>query len=188
MYRIILMAVLGLGILNACGESKPKPAEEENNPIEEGRVSLEKEILALEKELSSLPVGTTNRDKSFELIAKSEAYAASFPDHPTAPAQLFRAADVALGLGEAQLAVQHWGKIQKQYPDYERAGDAYFMIGFTYETQFNNLEQARRFYQQFLIRYPDHRLTDQVEKSLANLNKSPEELIKEFKQKDPPKQ
>ena len=118
---------------------------------------------------------------AMELIAKSEAFASGFPDDPQAPFMLFRAADVARGIGVYDLAVQHWEKVYQDYPDYERHAEARFMIGFTYESNIQDKTRARAHYEAFLEKHPDHKLAEQVRQILAVIDKSPEELVKEFK-------
>lgn len=60
------------------------------------------------------------------------------------------------------------------------------MIGFVYENDLNDLENAKQTYEAFLQKYPnDPDFADDAQMALKNLGKSPEELIKEFEQNQP---
>lgn len=101
---------------------------------------------------------------------------------------MFRAADVARGVGKYGQAIDIWKNLRSLYPDYERSPDALFLTGFTYENNLNEKTQAKELYNQFLEEYPDHALNTQVKQTLDVIDKSPEELIKEFQRKNKPKE
>ncbi len=44
-----------------------------------------------------------------------------------------------------------------------------------------DIEKASHYYEGFMRAFPDHELVPQVQLILKNINKSPEELVKEFK-------
>lgn len=114
------------------------------------------------------------------LIDKSMTYVARFPQDTLAPVYLFRAADVARGIGQYDLAVTLWGQVQEQYIDFEKVPDALFMQGFTFDNNLQDKSQARSCYQRFIQLFPKHHLLTTVNISLQQLSKTPEELIKEF--------
>ncbi|MEO1513798.1 MAG: tetratricopeptide repeat protein [Bacteroidota bacterium] len=145
---------------------------------------LLKEIKALE---DTLKKSETNIDKvsAMELIAKSEAFASGFASDPKAPFMLFRAADVARGIGVHDLAIQHWETIYNKYPEYERRPEARFMIAYTYENDLKNIEKAKANYNAFLENHPEHKMADQVRQILTVIDKSPEELVREFQKNQP---
>lgn len=114
------------------------------------------------------------------LVEKSRTYAQQFPQDTLAPIYLFRAADVSRGIGEYGLAIALWSKVKKKYPTFDKAGDALFMQSYTFENNLKDQKQARIYYELFLAEYPQHKLVPIVKLSLQNLEKSPEELIREF--------
>ena len=115
-----------------------------------------------------------------ELVKMSEAFGQDFPTNKRSADVIFKAADVARGIGEYGKAVQLWGKVWRNYPDYGRAPDAVFMQAFTFENNLNDLENAKKYYRKVIENYPEHPLREQSVTALKNLGKSPEELIKEF--------
>jgi TolA-binding protein len=58
-----------------------------------------------------------------------------------------------------------------------------FLKAFVYEDQLHDLNKAKKYYEEFLEKYPDSDFADDARISLQNLGKSPEELIKEFEEK-----
>ena len=99
---------------------------------------------------------------------------------------LFRAADVSRGLGDYRLAIKLWGKVNAEFASFKRAPDALFLQGFTYDRDMHDADQAKLHYRKFLEKYPDHPLVKDVTLMLQYLEqeKSPEELIKDFKGRD----
>ena len=180
--RYLPLLLLCFSILSACSDqaAKGNSQKEENlNPIK-----LQEEIKSLEAQLKSQDGKKMDRSKVSELIEKSQLFAKSFPKHEAAPALLFRAADVARGTGNPTLGIQLWGTLMQNYPDYERAPDALFLTGFTYENNLNKKEEAKKYYNKFLNDHPNHALFNQVKQTLDQIDKSPEELVKEFQRKN----
>lgn len=116
------------------------------------------------------------------LIEKSLAFASAYPQDTLAPAFLFQAADVLRGIRKAEEAVRLWGRVNAEYPDYERAADALFLQGFTCENNLSDKARALAYYQTFLDKYPKHPLVSDVSLSMEYLRsgKDLEELIKSF--------
>lgn len=116
------------------------------------------------------------------LVEKSLAFATAYPKDSLTPAFLFQAADVLRGIHKAEDAVLLWGRVNAEYPGYERAADALFLQGFTCENNLSDKERALMYYQTFLDKYPKHPLVDDVSLSMEYLRsgKGLEELIKSF--------
>lgn len=125
-----------------------------------------------------------NMEKTAEGFSDlAERFADRFPQDSLSPVLLFEAADVAGGAGEPGLSIKLWGRVQRYYPEYEKAPDALFMQAFVFETMIGDKHNARRYYQQFLKRFPEHPLAETATLALKTLEKSPEELIREFEDK-----
>ena len=58
-----------------------------------------------------------------------------------------------------------------------------FLQGFTCDNQMRDVEGAKKYYNEFLLKYPDHEYVDQVKELLKNIDISPEELVKSFQKK-----
>lgn len=147
------------------------------------RELLTLQIKQLEDTLRSKADMPIDRKLAKELILKSIAYAEAFPEDELSPAHLFRAGNVAIGIGSFEEAASYFEIIHQKYGGYERAPDALFLEGFTYENHLKNKEKAKICYNDFLKRFPDDQLADQVRVVLENIDKTPEELVKSFQQK-----
>ena len=160
-----------------CKQTQPTDNQTTNEPSAK---ELYQEILSLEKDiLKDLDVNK-NKAKAEELLLKSKLFYKKYPEEKEIPNVLFKAADVSRGLGEYGKAIQLWGTVWRNYPSYERAADALFLQGFTFENDLGDKEQAYSYYNQFLEKYPKHELAEQVRLSIQQLNRSPEDLIKSF--------
>lgn len=99
---------------------------------------------------------------------------------------LFNAADLYRGVGDYEKALETWYIVYKSYDHdgHPKAPHAMFQCGFTYDNVLGKKDLAKTLYNMFLKRYPDHALAKDAKLLLANLDKSPEDLIKEFQKKN----
>ena len=85
-------------------------------------------------------------------------------------------------------AILYYDKITYTYPKFRKIAYCYFLEGFVYENQMNDLINAKKYYTLFITKYPTHPLTKDAKILIENLGKSPEELIKGFEEKQNKKQ
>ena len=111
-------------------------------------------------------------------------YAREFPDDTLAPVYLFKASDISMNLYRPLETIRILDTLLIKYPDYSKTPTALFLKAFVYEDQVKNYKLARKYYQQFIDKYPDNEFADDAQMSLENLGKSPEELIREFEEKN----
>ncbi len=67
-------------------------------------------------------------------------------------------------------------KICKEYPKGEHYSRAIFMIGYINANHTRNYEKARKYYNDFLEKFPDDELSVAAKYELENMGKSPDEL------------
>ena len=150
------------------------------------RADVVNQVRDLEEQLrqSGAEVNAKNEDLAKQLVASSQTFVEHYAQDSLAPSVLFKAADVARGLGDFDLAVQLWGQVHREYTDYAKAPDALFLQGFTADKDQGEQAAAKGFYQKFVTQYPDHPLKKDVELLLLYLqnDKSPAELVKEFEE------
>jgi len=169
-YSAILIAIISAMILVSCGgPSKDK----EVTKIKE----LEKKKAAAEKS------GIINREKSAELITAYKEFADKFPKDTASATYLFKGAQLSMNINHGKGAIECFDRIIKDFPDYNKMPDCIFLKAFVYETQLQDMVNARKYYEEFLKKYPRHDLADDAQASINNLGKSPEELVKEFEAK-----
>jgi outer membrane protein assembly factor BamD (BamD/ComL family) len=93
---------------------------------------------------------------------------------------LFKAADVSVNLGNSSRTIILLNRFSRDFPKHEQAPISIFLKAFVYETQMNDTAQARLAYEEFLFRYPQSDFAEDARSAIANLGKSPEDLIREF--------
>ena len=164
--RILLLAI----VLLLAGCSAPQTQESAIKKIEESERAL---------------YGEDENFKFDEALARKtiddyDAFVKNYPESEKAPEILFKSADLHRALKEYQSALEIYKRVESEYSEYSKAPHSIFLQGFVYENELFRLEKAKECYESFLKKYPDHELADDVEFSLRNLGKSPEEIIRQF--------
>lgn len=121
-------------------------------------------------------------DEMQEPLALYKSYCDNFPDDTLCATYLYRAAEASLYLQQGHKAISYLKQIESRYPESPSIGNTIFMIGFVYENNARDIDNARIYYERFLERFPEHPLANDTRILIKNLGKSPEELIKEFEQ------
>ena len=141
-----------------------------------------KRIEKLEKQAFSTEKAIDPKVAS-DLVAAYCDFADANPEDAMAPEYLFKAMDVSMNLNEPQHTIYIIDKLLKDYPDYPRTQAALFVKAFIFETRYNNLDMAKKLYEQYLSQYPDGEFANDCRASIENLGLSPEELVKKFENK-----
>lgn len=114
----------------------------------------------------------------------SELYMSVYGDSLAAE-YAFNAADLYRGIGDYKRALDMWLLVYKAYErDHPKAPHALFQCAFTYDTVLDRKDLAKTLYTSFLKKYPNHNLAKDAQLSLKSVDKSPEDLIKEFQKKN----
>lgn len=161
-----------------CNQTNPTHSEN-SNPSVSAEI-LKNEIADLEAILIKAQDAKKNRKTAERLITKSKLFIEHFPKDTSSALILFKAADVSRGLGEYGKAIQMWGTVWRDYPDFEKAPLALFLQGFTFDANLQDKVNAKNYYDQFLAKHPEHELVKQVKMLLSVIGKSSDELVKEF--------
>lgn len=138
-------------------------------------------INQLEQKLATQVDATLDMPTAKNLISESEQFAKVYPQDDLAAPYLFKAGDVARGIGQYEKAIQLWQQVAEQYQTYKKAPDALFLQAFTYENDLKDPAKAKSIYEAFLKKHPEHPLAAQVKMIMSVLGKSPEELIELYK-------
>lgn len=177
--------------LSSCGSQENKDKNEgESSYVALDKLNienLEKEIKKREAALNS-DTNTMDRYKAADLMEAYAVYGERFPNYEHAADRMFKAGELAMGLGHKVQAIKYFEKVYNEYRDYEKRPYALFMKAFVLENQARQYDQAKEVYEQFITEFPNHDMADDAEYSIKNIGKSPEELIREFEIKDSIKQ
>ncbi len=166
------------------GVTSPKkaPARLGTAPV---RLAMQEKLDKMHANLMSQMETGFNPQEITDYAKEANLYISIYGDSLAAE-HLFNAADLYRGVGDYEKALDTWYIVYKSYDqdEHPKAPHAMFQCGFTYDSVLNNKKLAKSLYQMFLKRYPDHDLAKDAKMLLANLDKSPEDLIKEFQKKN----
>lgn len=142
---------------------------------------LREEIAALEKQLLEGDGDASKKsDIAVDLVEKTLQYAKDFPQDTLTPTLLFKAADAARGAKQYGKAVQLWGQVWRKYENHPQAPMALFLQGFTFDSDLRKADMAKKYYRQFLEKYPNDPLAEQVKQLMTVVDENPEDLVKKF--------
>ena len=98
---------------------------------------------------------------------------------------MFSAAELALAVQDYTAALDNWRNVYQAYKteNHPKVPHSIFMVGYTYENVLDKKDLAKRMYKKLLREHPNHELVKDVIEILKNIDKSPEDLIKEFQRK-----
>ncbi len=146
------------------------------------QVEFREKIENAEKALWADSSVTPDRAKANDMIKMYVEFADKFQDDTSSGTYLFKAGDIAYRIRQPQQALDLFGRVQRYYLN-PKAAVALFLQGFINETELNDKVKAKEYYESFLKKYPDHELAKDVRITIGNLNKTDEEIVKEFEAK-----
>ncbi len=126
--------------------------------------------------------GKTDTAAVNKLLESYQAFAETYPDDTTGANYLFKAADFYRYMHMPLRSIELYSKIYAHYPTIAKRPFALFLQGFIYENEVGNTTAAKNLYEKFLSEYPSHPIAKDVQVTLQNLGKSPEELMEQFQQ------
>ena len=165
MKRIFVLLLLA-AVMFSCGE---KMSVEKINELE-SKVFANGAVLTAENVM--------------QLVDAYVLFAEQNPNDQQTPDFLFKALDVAVGVNAEgpQKALDIANILIEKYPDFEMTPMAMFIKGFVYENMIGDLQNAEMTYRQFIERYPNNPMVEDVKSTLENLGLTPEELIRKFEE------
>ncbi len=128
--------------------------------------------------------GVLPQELGDDVVYNYSAYDTNNPTDPLSPEYLFKALDISLNLNNPQRTIGISDRLRKDYPQYSKTPLAMFLKGFVYETQYGNVDAARKAYEEFVQAYPNSEFVGDAKASIENLGMTPEELIRKFEQQN----
>jgi TolA-binding protein len=173
-----LLFIASIALITAC------ITETKNLEIADSKESLIQQVDSVEKLLFGYEAGSLASNQAAAKIVKLyNQLATDFPDDTKAPEYLFKAGEVSMGINMDFDAIGYFQRIERDYPNFDKAPHALFLQAFIWDNKLNDDGKAEFIYKQFLEKYPNHEMAKDAKFSLDNLGKSDEELIKEFEKK-----
>lgn len=153
--------------------------------LERNTAWLDSCLVRLDREMK----GGTNveRPNAEKFIQVAEGYATLIQavDPNKFAALNMQAAGLSRTIGEPNTALRFYYHVAERMPNHRDAPFALFMMGTIYNDDLQDLDNAKKTYEEFLRRYPDNDFAEDARKSLQNLGIPLEELVKQFEQNQP---
>jgi len=80
-------------------------------------------------------------------------------------------------------AIDLYSWVVEKYPNNEQTANSTFMLGYTYDNDMKDYGEARKYYEQFLSKYPSHDLAASAKVLLENLGVPDDEIIEKLQKK-----
>jgi|SRR5690554_2987505 len=126
-----------------------------------------------------------NEISSANLMDAYSEYTTKFVvDKERAPEYLYKSAAISRAIGLPIKAIKLYDKILAEYPDYEKNPEVAFLLAFTYDEDMKQPERAKEAYEELIEKFPDDMWAEQASARLENIDKSDEELIQSFLEKN----
>ena len=169
--NIIILGLVYLIAFSGCNSISPKEKDLEA-------------IKKLEEQVFSNKISKLDPKLGNELMGLYDDFSSKYVQDSLAPKYLFKAGEVAMSLNLGNKAISYFTKLQQQFPENRKAPHSLFLQAFIFETQMNNLPAAKQKYTEFIDKYPKHELVKDAIASIDLLGKTPEEIIKNFEEKN----
>ena len=182
MKNLLILALLG-AVLLSCSEGAEKETEVVKQKKEWNRAEYEKEkaeIIALEDTLIKMGPDPNAKAYSQQLLLKTVEFADNYHEDDQTPDFLFMAARAANGLGEYTKSIKIINRIIRNYDNYDRLVEVYFLKAFTYDEDLNKKAEAKKVYVEIMEKFPKDPLAKEAKILLENLYLSDEEIIKKY--------
>lgn len=160
-------------------ESRAGAFDDVATAVEGGASTAEVRKLLLEnyRKVSDPTTGHIDPRAGQQYIKLAESLAEESPEDTLAALPLYKAAEVYQALNDYPGAAQVFERIYREYPTFSKAGEALFMLGFTYDENLKDYEKARVTYEKFLSEYPSNTFADDTQLLLQNLGKTDAEML-----------
>lgn len=162
---LISMCCVGMLFFSACEEQVTE------NPL-----------ITLEANYSSLTSGSGTREQidsaRIELIQGYVQYVDSHPEDSLATRYLDAAATLhASQPAESREAIKIFDRLISEYPDATRSSEALFMKAYILNNSLQSYGEAKKYYEEFIRKYPNHELAASASAELKNMGISNEEIV-----------
>ena len=123
-----------------------------------------------------------NKQKADSLMMKFDEFITRFPSDSLAPVYLFKAANLAIALGDGNKALTLLDQFISGYPDHPKTPVCAFFKGYVYENILKDLVKARESYMAYIQKYPNDVFVKDARMAIMNLGKTSDEIVREFEE------
>ena len=137
-------------------------------------------IKDLAKTMMDEKTGSRDRVKVRNFISLARIQAGIVKNDVEVQKSLFSAAEMSNSIKNYNQNLAIYDYILAHPNDFSKAPTALFLKGFTYDEHLKNLEEAKKYYTEYLEKYPEGGYAESATASLKNLGKTAEEIIESF--------
>ena len=182
--RVYLMTFFAGALLFACQQ----PANEQVQKDLLSNTEDQRRLTALIDSLEKIVYNENfelDESSSANLMKAYNEYTTKFVvDKKRTPEYLYKSAAISRAVGLPIKAIKLYDKILADYPSYERNPEVAFLLAFTYDEDMKQPERAKEAYEELIEKYPGDLWAEQAAARLESIDKSDEELIKSFMEKN----
>ncbi len=160
----------------------PRAADYESK-ISNKEISIDSLLKQIGLRMFNDSIYRLNEDMARLYVDASEAAVMANPNLPQAAEYLHRAAETARTLRNIPKAITIYDWIIEKYPTDKRGVTSLFLKAFTFDNDLKDFVNAKKYYEEFLAKYPNNEFTESAKFLLENLGKSEEELKQILEQK-----
>lgn len=161
--------------VSSCSSDVPVGSDE--------REQLIAQIDSLHSKMVNPQTMELNKTLATQALTAYDDFAKKFPDDSLNAEYLFRASDIARGLGNYAKAMEGLKEICNKYPNYKKVPESIFLQGYYMQEFFGDTLAAKEFYKTLIKKYPDHPFADDAKALMSMFGKSEADIIKEFEEK-----
>lgn len=145
---------------------------------------LQAKIVNIENSIPEKINSKEDLQSKIDLLAVYKDFLEYYPEDTIAQAYYYKAGNLAMDLNQSAVAILFFQQYLKQEKDEKKIAEVMFYIGFMYENQVFDIENAEIYYNELLNKYPKSEYAENAKTALKDLGKFPEELIEEFSSKN----
>lgn len=189
--RIIYLSLLSFAFFACGGNQTATEVAEESSYFADAQAALAEGkpagevaglLMANFASVSDATTGSLNMAASKEYVKAANELSDKYPTDTLAALPLYKSAEVVRAMNDSQQAAKTYQRVYDRYPTFSKAGEALFMLAFTYDEDLKDLDKAKATYEAFLKAFPTHDFADDTEMLLKNLGKSDAEILRELEQ------
>ncbi|HHH52421.1 MAG TPA: tetratricopeptide repeat protein [Bacteroidetes bacterium] len=122
--------------------------------------------------------GKLNVKAAKDYVNDCEAFVLIAPADSLSPEYLFKAGEVAHTIKSYNKTFELYDWILDKYAGYKKTPTALFLKGYILDNELKKYDDAKKIYNQFLQKYPNSELVDDVKTLIKYMGKSDEEILK----------
>lgn len=143
-------------------------------PSRESQIATIKE---LEVKVNQSIKGAFDEESAKELIEDYTQFIDGFGQDTLSKTYMFKGGQLASSINLPREAVSFLKPYVEKYLDDVNTPEAIMLLGTVYENQLYMINDAEVLYKEFLAKYPTHQYAEIVKTSLANIGRTPEEIL-----------